>query len=1034
MADSTQARSIELKVLAGFACTLLLLLIGGSYVYHAATRFSEATEWVARTQQIRAELANLYATVSDAESAHLTYLFDRHPRRKQDYENHVSEIPKELKRLFALMVDPAQLEQLIELEHLITVRLYLLNQLRMGNSSVADRPDLITNIVDAGTESMARIRSLIERMDDAEAVLLARRQSVASSEQRGALVSLIVTLAGMSVIFGLLFLSIRREALVRTRREVEIRDLNREIQRSLDERTTALDALQESETRYRRFIDLSPFAVFVVSLHDGGRFVFLNPKAMEMFGARTEAELLGRNVLDFLHPDCHVAAHERMRVLNEDGLPAPPREEKWIRIDGSVFDGEAVAAPIEHGGHPAALAMLQEIGERKRLIAELTQARADAEQANRAKSAFLAAMSHEIRTPMNGVVGMVEVLARSRLTPDQADGVKTIRESAFSLLALIDDILDFSKIEAGRLELERAPVSISDMVEGICTSLMSVAAAKGVNLSLFIDPHIPEQVWSDATRLRQVIYNLAGNAIKFSGGRASQQGAVAIRVEVSSNAPLEIAFRVSDNGIGMTPETLAKLFTTFTQGEASTTRRFGGTGLGLVISKRLVDLMHGRITVQSQPEMGSTFTVTLPVEAAPPSHPERAPLDLGGVDCVLVSSPHLAPEDVRAYLEHAGARVHVADDLHAAAHHAAQVKTAVVIHDGRHAEAGHLTLTKHEAFTTAADARHVVIIRGSHRRARVEGPNVVTMDGSPLRRRVLLRAVAVAAGRASPDVFYEDAGNETDDEQLVPPTIAEARAQGRLLLIAEDDTINQKVILKQLGLLGYAGELATDGVEALRLWRQGQYALLLTDLHMPEMDGYALTEAIRREEAQNDKPRLPILALTANALRGEMARAIAVGMDEYITKPVQLHLLAAALEKWLPRTRAAEVSAAPPPDEQNSPDTATVDVAVLKQLVGDDADTIREFLGEFLASAQQHGTALRAAAAAGELPQVAAIAHKMKSSSRVVGALALGDLCGEMEIAAKTGDITSLQRTLPEFEMCLAAVNFAIGALLKTAQ
>jgi len=994
-----RTRSIEFKVLAGFVTTLLLLLIGAVYVYHSAKNYAQATEWVARTQQIRAELANLYGRVSDAESAHLTYLLDRHPRRKEDYEQHTNSIPKELKQLFTLMIDPEQLERLIELERLIAARLHLLDRLGAGDTSLAGMPDPITQIVDAGTDAMLSIRNLIERMDDAEAVLLARREALASRQQLEVLISLSVMLAGMSALFALLFISIRREALVRARREAEIRDLNTALQHSLDERTSAHDALQESEARYRRFIDLSPFAVFVISLHDGGRFVFLNPKAVAMFGARTEAELLGRSALEFLHPDCHAAAHERMRGLNEEGVAAPPREEKWMRVDGSVFDGEAVAAPIEYNGHPAALAMLQEIGERKHLIAELTQARGDAEQANRAKSAFLAAMSHEIRTPMNGVVGMVEVLARSNLTADQSDGVKTIRESAFSLLALIDDILDFSKIEAGRLEFERAPVSISDMVEGICVSLTSVAARKG-----------------------------------FSGDRASQQGAVAIRVEVSSNTPLEIAFRVSDNGIGMNEETLAKLFTTFTQGEASTTRRFGGTGLGLVITKRLVELMHGKIAVESRPAMGSTFTVTLPTEAAPSSQPEGTPLDIRDVDCVVVSSPHLDPEDVSTYLMYAGARVHVADDLQAAARHAISLKTPIMIHDGRYTGTEHLSAIQDEILTAVPDARHVVIMRGSHTRARVAGPNVVTMDGSPLRRQVLLRAVAVAAGRASPDVFHEDVSHGTQDEQVAPPTLDEARRQGRLLLIAEDDAINQKVILKQLALLGYAGELAGDGAEALRLWHTGQYALLLTDLHMPEMDGYALTEAIRREEAQNQKPRMPILALTANALRGEMTRAIAVGMDEYITKPVQLHLLATALEKWLPASRAASPAAAPPQGTQSSANTLIVDVSVLKQLVGDDAETVCEFLDEFRTSAQGHAAALRVAVKEGATSQVAALTHKLKSSSRAVGALPLGNLCAEMEAAAKAGNIDSLQHSMQEFETSLTAVIASIGTLLTTEQ
>src|SRR5258706_7296786 len=260
---------------------------------------------------------------------------------------------------------------------------------------------------------------------------------------------------------------------------------------------------------------------------------------------------------------------------------------------------------------------------------ELAVATDAAERANRAKSAFLATMSHEIRTPMNGVIGMVEVLAHSRLSESQADAVRTIRASAFSLLGIIDDILDFSKIEAGRLNLERAPVALPDLIESVCDTLLPVALDKDVELNLFIAPEVPDFVWSDSTRLRQVLFNLAGNAIKFGAGRPHQRGRVSIRVEVAQD-PSRLVLRFADNGIGMAPETVTQLFSSFTQAEVSTTRRFGGTGLGLAICKRLVTLMNGEIDVQSALGEGSTFTVTLPFEAVDggPRRPDPDVADL----------------------------------------------------------------------------------------------------------------------------------------------------------------------------------------------------------------------------------------------------------------------------------------------------------------------------------------------------------------------------------------------------------------------
>ncbi|MBW3549569.1 MAG: PAS domain S-box protein [Proteobacteria bacterium] len=659
---------------------------------------------------------------------------------------------------------------------------------------------------------------------------------------------------------------------------------------------------------------------------------------------------------------------------------------------------------------------------------ELVAATQQAEAANAAKSSFLATMSHEIRTPMNGIVGMVDVIAHSPLSEHQGDAVRTIRESAFTLLHLIDDVLDFSKIEAGKLELERTPVSLADLAEGVCDTLTSVADTKGVDLFLFVSPEGPAQVRGDAVRLRQILYNLVGNAIKFSGGRADKRGRVDLRIEVAREAPLMVRFEVSDNGVGIPQAARAHLFQSFQQAEVSTTRRYGGTGLGLAICKRLVELMGGEIAVDSTPGVETTFTVNLPFEAAPGRRAGGPRPDLTGVNYVLVSGANIRAEDLRVYLECAGASTRVVGSGVEAVKACAELSAPIVVHGGIDEDSRDAWLS---LFFNAPDVRHLLISRGRRRVARLAGPKIVTIDGNSMRRRSLLYAAAVAAGRASPASGDCRTPGDIPQLQVIAPTVAEARARGQLILVAEDDTTNQKVLLRQLELLGYAAEVAGDGVEALRLWRGGSYALLLTDLHMPRLDGYGLTSSIRREEAGGR--RMPILALTANALRGEASRALAAGLDEYLTKPMQLPVLREVLNKWLPLDvgtgRSADADPLPEPDAQAA--RRVLDVSMLRGVVGDAPETLRELLADYQQAASQAVANLHAALEADDIKEIGVITHRLKSSSRTVGALPMGDLCAELENASRVADKAGVKRAMGQLAPALAELQASIEQALE---
>ena len=715
------------------------------------------------------------------------------------------------------------------------------------------------------------------------------------------------------------------------------------------------------------------------------------------------------------------------QFAHEFRLRAKGGSYRWMLVRGRVIERD------KHGAAARVVGTQTDLTTRREAEDETRRARELADSANRAKSAFLAVMSHEIRTPLNGVIAMAEILAQSPLPANDADAVQTIRNSAGSLLAVIDDVLDFSKIEAGRMQIDLSEVSLQDLSETLAASLLPVANARDVDLLLFVAPEVPRLVRADPTRVRQILYNLVGNAIKFSAGWPEHRGRVEVRLEVDGEQPLRLSLQVIDTGIGMTPETIGRLFTSFTQAEVATTRKFGGTGLGLAITKRLVEMMHGTIEVRSTPGAGSTFTVSLPLDVVAAA-PAGSAYDLTGVDCVVVEAElFCGPRDVQRHLAFAGARVVLAPDVTSAVASAGKADgTSVVL----------LALNGHAldigpAIGRLPNARVVALVRGSRNRLSIQAPNIVSLDCDVMRARRLVRAVAVAAGRASPEVIYEEEGKAARMERAAPTTVAEARAQGRLILVAEDDRTNQKVILRQLALLGHAAEVAEDGRQALVMWRTRPYALLLTDLHMPEIDGYMLTQSIRAEETPGR--RLPIVALTANALHGEELRAQAVGVDGYLTKPVPLNTLRALLDRYITRGAVAAVPPVDGTDERpevapaEGVPSAMMDVSVLERLVGDDPGIVLEFLGDFQRSARVMTAEYLQAHDAGDLKAVIAVTHKLKSASRSCGALLFGDLCADIEKAGKIHDVEALAAHRQSFAALWTAVDAELTERLTPA-
>jgi CheY-like chemotaxis protein/HPt (histidine-containing phosphotransfer) domain-containing protein len=420
--------------------------------------------------------------------------------------------------------------------------------------------------------------------------------------------------------------------------------------------------------------------------------------------------------------------------------------------------------------------------------------------------------------------------------------------------------------------------------------------------------------------------------------------------------------------------------------------------------------------------------LTLPVEVQA-DQPARMQPDLHGLHCLVTESAILDMTGVSEYLTHAGARVHrVADAADATRIVAGLPAPVVALCDASQTHHG-----QPAAFAEAPNVRQLLISRGRRRQARVEVPDIVCLDGTALRRQALLRAVAITAGRASPEIVHES-GVEEQSDGAPPMSVAEARDRGQLILVAEDDEVNRRVITTQLELLGRTAEIACDGAEALNMWRDGRYALLLTDLHMPQMDGYALTKAIRLLEAERSRQtpgdrRMPIIALTANALRGEAERAKAVGMDDYLTKPLQLDHLRNVIERYMP-VDGSGAATSPSVPQVSVPPEVTLDVAVLRNLVGRRPGKVREFLARYRTAAQRDRIDLHAACNAGNAKEAAAIAHKLKSSSRTVGALRLGELCAEIEQAGHAGDLAAVRQQLACFQTTIDEVSAKIESLL----
>ncbi len=854
-------------------------------------------------------------------------------------------------------------------------------------------------------------------------------REVAGLRKDGSECPLELSLAKWKVKEGLFFTGILRDVTVRKRMEEALRQARDRLEVRVQERTAELvranetlraemTKRQEAQEAQRRLVVILEATSDIVGIENTDESLsYLNRAGRRALLIGDDEDISSIRIHD-CHPDWAYA------IVRDEGIPTALRDGLWSGETAVLSrDGREIPVSQVIVAHKSPTGEVEFLSTVARDITDRRR-RDTAEAATRAKSDFLAAMSHEIRTPMNGVIGMLDVLEQTSLKGYQVEMVELIRESAYALLGILEDILDFSKIEAGKLTLEQEPVAVEEVAEKVCILLDRMAEKKRVELTLFVDPEIPQTLEGDTLRLRQILTNLVGNAVKFSSGQ-EQPGRVAVRVRPAEREEgrVWVEFTVRDNGIGMDAATQARLFEPFEQADASTTRRFGGTGLGLAIARRLTQMLGGEITVQSAPGAGSTFTLRLPFAVL--EQPTPAPSPVAGLPCLLIGPEAEMTDDIVRHLAHAGAQVQRVADIDAARARADALPEAlwVWVSDSEGAPAAD-EVRAAARLRPREDVRLLVIARG-RRRARRVAADLVQMDLNLLTRRHILHAAAIAAGRVEEEERRETVGLAR--AAFEPPSREEAVRQGRLILLAVDNETNQLVILRQLALLGLAADVADDGREALARWKTGEYALLLTDVHMPYMDGSQLTAAIRAEEALAGAGHRPIIALTADTLQGEAERCKAAGMDDYLSKPVQLADLKVMLEKWLPVEAPPDV---PPASEAPEPAAERpMDVSVLQRLVGNDAAMISEFLRDFRVSAADITAELQAAYESGRPAETGAAAHKLKSSARYVGALKLGELCEQIERAGNAGDSAVLTELLPRFKAEMTAVQSHLATL-----
>ncbi|MDO8417864.1 MAG: response regulator [Agitococcus sp.] len=689
----------------------------------------------------------------------------------------------------------------------------------------------------------------------------------------------------------------------------EIKDLNFALNQSALRLFEQSQKLIRSESRYSHVIDNVHEVIFQTDTQSN--FTFLNPAWHDVTGFPTES-MQKKSMIDFISPEQQKGIfHLLQQLFNgssdqvrcDTQIMTASHESRWIHLWISlIYD--------ENGAICGTTGTINDITTRKQTEGALIAAKEAAELATRAKSEFLATMSHEIRTPMNGILGMAQLLLDTPLNQEQQEYSRILYHSGQALLTIINDILDFSKIEAGKLTMEQIPFDLQKLCEEVCDLLLSQASNKDLELVLSYSPSCPRTLIGDPNRIRQVLLNLLGNAIKFTA-----KGYVALKIsaDVVTPADIELNLEIIDTGIGIPLEKQGSLFQLFSQADASTTRRFGGTGLGLAICKGLSELMGGHISLTSAPSQGSTFKVHIclkrqhAVERSLPQYPELHFIPILVIDTLAINRSHIGD-----CLQRYGMRVESASSTEEGMvklklmNHLSP-RTPFILIDGQLAKSSEGMSFAHSVRQNPQFANSHLILM-SQIPLRALNPSLYNafngFVAKPIRFYALINEIAAVHLGKKTFLQNKDAvePDSSDNKSTTTntPAITPHKYNKMHVLLAEDNIVNQKVAMRMLEKAGAQVDLAQNGKEALKLIEAKTYQMIFMDCQMPEMDGFDATRAIRLFEQSHDRSRTPIIALTANAQEGDREECLAAGMTDFLPKPLKQDALHILLKKYQP--------------------------------------------------------------------------------------------------------------------------------------